>query len=173
MTLSVEWLITTLSILYCASPSGPAECKHWGKKKNNNNKTRDLLWDVQIVVFQRTAVQTRLLKPSSILCASEETVPRTETETKTTSTDHDTRVMQTNMPCTDTWESTQPDEMDLVDIQEESDRTIALHDLLDDPSPTRAVATLELTTTAKHPQTSRTWQQQRIKMSTESQMSWR
>ena len=82
--------------------------------------------------------------PSSILCASEETVPRTETETKTTSTDHDTRVMQTNMPCTDTWESTQPDEMDLVDIQEESDRTIALHDLLDDPSPTRAVATLEL-----------------------------
>ena len=92
------------------------------------------------VLVTPTSSSRSVTTPKSLLSASKKTPSKTDT----VSTDYDTRVVQTNTPCTNIWESTEPDEMDLADIQEETERTTALHDLLDDPSPSRAVATLEL-----------------------------
>ena len=85
--------------------------------------------------------------PKSQLTASSETPSKTDT----VQTEKDTRVVQTNTLSTtigidtyETWKLTEPDEMDLVDTQEVTERTTALHDLLDDPSPSRVVATREV-----------------------------
>ena len=82
--------------------------------------------------------------PKSQQRASSETPSKTDT----VQTEKETRVVQTNTLSTtididtyETWKSTEPDEMDLVDIQEETERTTALHNLLDDPSPSQVVTT--------------------------------
>ena len=91
-----------------------------------------------------TAKETRIVQ-TNIHATVIGTNVKDNEPTDTVQTDKETRIVQTNI--TDIEEyvpDTEPDEMDLADIQEETDRTAALHDLLDDTTPSRTVVTQEL-----------------------------